>query len=336
MSVKASQHRLLSAVLWREDPKKQSLLFLAELGPVFVLIVALVIASIASPRFFSVLNLRNVASQSAVFIVLAVGMTFVITGGGIDLSIGSQVALIGVVMARWILVGEVPAALAIIMAILFGVLLGAFNGSLIAVTGIPDFIITLAGMEIFRGLALLHSGGEIWQRFPPLVRGIATNRVAGLPVAVIIAIIFVLIGVLLYQRTYYGRYTVAIGGNPRAAEVSGISRKRYKLYNYMVMGGLSGVAAILLVSRINSAQATMAMQYEIHVIAAVIMGGTSLFGGRGSISGSFVGALILAIIGNIMVLIGVDFFWRLVATGFIIIIAVALNLWRERVLRENT
>lgn len=336
MSDEVGRSRLLSAELWRSEPKKQTMIFVAELGPLFVLVVALIVATVATPRFFSLLNLRNVASQSAVFVVLAIGMTFVITGGGIDLSIGSQVALIGVIMSSWIHSAEWPIGLAILGALLLGTLIGAFNGTLIAITGIPDFIITLAGLELFRGLALLHSAGTIWDRFPSPFRSIAITRILGIPLPVIIALVFTAIGVFVYKRTHYGRYTIAIGGNPRAAEVCGISRKRYKLYNYMMMGALCGVGAVLLVSRIDSAQATMGAQYEIHVIAAVIMGGTSLFGGRGNIVGSLVGALILAIIANVLVIIGVDFFWRLVATGIIIILAVALNLWRERILRENT
>ena len=336
MKTDVGRSPLLSAERWKTQPLKQGVVLVAELGPLFVLIVVLVVATIVAPRFFSVLNLRNVAAQSAVFIVLAIGMTFVITGGGIDLSIGSQVALIGVVMASWIQSGNWPIGLAIVGAILFGMAIGAVNGLLIAITGIPDFIITLAALETVRGFALLHSAAIIWDRFPPAFRAISLTRILGIPLPVIIVIVLTLVGMLIYKRTFYGRYTIAIGGNRRAADVCGVSVKRYKFLNYVVMGGLCGVATVLMVSRIDSAQGTMASQYEIHVIAAVIMGGTSLFGGRGSVAGSFVGAVILAIIANVMILIGVDFFWRLVATGIIIILAVGLNLWRERVLREMT
>ncbi len=308
---------------------------LAQLGPFIILLIVFLGASVAVPRFLSALNLVNVAYQAAVFIVLAVGMTFVITGGGIDLSIGSQVALIAVVMSGWIHASDWPVGLAIIAAIGFGMAIGAFNGLLIALTGIPDFIITLAGLESFRGLALLHSAGKIWDRFPDSFRSIGLTRVFGLPLPVIIALVIAAIGWFVYFGTFFGRYTIAIGGNRKAAQVCGVPVRRYKALNYVLMGGLCGVAAVLLTSRIDSSQATMAEGYEIHTIASVIMGGTSLFGGRGSVVGSVVGALVLAIIANTMVLLGVNFFWRLVATGIIIVLAVGLNMWRERVLREN-
>ncbi|MEN3187029.1 MAG: ABC transporter permease [Atribacterota bacterium] len=309
--------------------------FIARIGPLFVLLVIVIIAAFFVPRFFTILNLINVIYQASIYIILAVGMTFVITGGGIDLSIGSQVALVSVVMSGLIQASNWPVGFAMGFALIMGMGLGYGNGFIITRLKIPDFIVTLATMETFRGFALVHSAGKIWFEFPASLRYIGTTRWLGLPIPAIVALIIAFIGYQIYHKSYFGRYTIAIGGNRDAAILCGIPVDKYKVYQYVLMGGLCGLAAILLTSRLNSSQATMASGYEIHTIAAVIMGGTSLRGGLGSVVGSLVGALILGIISNTMVLLGVDYFWRLVATGLIIILAVALNFWRENVIRQT-
>ena len=315
-------------------PAKSVQKLIARLGPGFVLIVVVLVAAFMVPRFFTTLNLINVLYQSSIYIVLAVGMTFVITGGGIDLSIGSQVALISVVMSGFIHAWGWPVGLAMVVAILFGMGLGAVNGLVITGLRMPDFIVTLAAMETFRGFALVHSAGKIWFDFPASFRYIGITRWAGLPIPTIVALILAAIGYYIYHKTHFGRYTIAVGGNRTAAIYCGIPVSRYKVFQYILMGGLCGLAAILITSRLDSSQATMAQGYEIHTIAAVIMGGTSLFGGSGNVAGSVVGALILGIIANTMVLLGVDYFWRLVVTGLLIVLAVGLNQWRENVMRE--
>lgn len=307
----------------------------AKLGPVVVLVILASVAAIAIPNFATRFNLVNLSYQAAIFIVLGVGMTFVITGGGIDLSIGSQVALVAVLMASWIQTYGFPVWLAVVCAILLGMALGTFNGVLIGFFRIPDFIVTLAAMETFRGLALVHSAGKIWFDFPVSLRAIGLTRILGVPFPVYLALFVAVIGGLVYHFTFFGRHTIAIGGNWEAAKLAGVATRKYKILTYTVMGALCGIGAVMYTARLDSAQATMATNYEIHVIATVIMGGTSLFGGHGSQSGTVVGALILAIIANTMVLRGVPFFWRLVATGIIIVVAVLLNMWRERVLRSE-
>ena len=298
-------------------------------GPLLILIIILIVSSVFVPSFFTTVNIINIVLQSAIYIVISIGMTFVITGGGIDLSVGSQIALISVVMAGLIQASGLPVLLAMVVALVLGVILGLVNGLLIANIKVPDFIATLATMQTFRGLALVHSAGKIWYNLPPTLRYLGKARWFGMPISAIIALIIALIASQIYGKTHFGRYTIAIGSNPNASMLAGIPVRKYKILQYTLMGFLCGIAAILLTARLDSAQATMAQGSEIHAIAAVVMGGTSLFGGKGNISGTVVGALILTIISNTMVLLGVNYFWRLVATGIIIVVAVTINSWRE-------
>lgn len=307
----------------------------AKLGPLAVLIIVFLISSVFVPRFFGFVNITNVLHQASIYIIMAIGMTFVITGGGIDLSIGAQVALNSVIMSSFILRSGWPVWAAFLFALIFGAFLGGVNGFIISRFKVPDFIMTLATMEIYRGFALVHSAGEIWFNFPESFRFLGAQRILGIPLTFYIAMVIMAICMFAYHRTYFGRYTIAIGANINSASLSGIPVVKYKMLQYVFLGVLTAIASILITSRLNSSQATMAQGYEIHVIAATIIGGTSLSGGSGSVLGAVVGALILAVIANTMVLLGVDYFWRLVATGFIILIAVALNMWRERILREK-
>lgn len=304
---------------------------IAVTGPWLILALAVALPALLLPPFLTTTNITNVMLQAAIYVPLVVGMTYVITGGGIDLSIGSQVALCGVIMAS-MLQGEVlPLWLVIILTLALGALLGAINGIVISVLKIPDFIVTLAFMEIYRGLALVHSAGHIWYGFSDAFRFIGSGRLFGVvPMSLIIVVVVTVIAGWAYQRTYFGRYSIAIGGNRESAAMAGIKVWQLKVQQYGFLGAMCGLAAILLVGRLDSAQATMATGYEIHVIAATIIGGTALFGGRGNVWGSLIGALILALIANTMILMRLDFFWRLVATGVIILVAVSLNQLRER------
>lgn len=314
-----------------KDYKKLATHTLASLGPWIMLIVVMVLPALLLPNFMNERNLVNILLQASIYIPLVIGMTFVITGGGIDLSVGSQVALVGVVMGSWLAAGDMPIWMIFVGAILMGALLGAINGAVINLLKIPDFIVTLAFMEIYRGLALVHSSGKIYHGFPEGFRALSTTRLFGVvPLSLIIVMGLVLLGAWLYRNTHFGRYTIAIGCNRESATTVGISVSRYKLLQYSFLGAMCGMASLLLMSRIDSAQATMATGYEIHVIAATIIGGTSLFGGKGNIWGALIGAIILAIIANALILANVAVFWRLVATGVVVLLAVALNQYRER------
>jgi len=302
------------------------------LGPGLILVLVVTIASLIVLCFFTINNFINIAYQASIYIPLAIGMTFVITGGGIDLSVGSQVALISVVMSQWIIEYEFAILLVIILALGLGCILGFINGFLVATLKIPDFIVTLSMMTTFRGLAFVHSGGKVWYKYPVAFRYLGTAKWFGvLPVSIITALVITIIGSFCYHSTFFGRNTVAIGSNPETAKLVGITIKKYKILQYIVIGFLAGFSAILLSSRLDSAQASMATGYEIHIIASVIIGGTALFGGHGKIWGSLVGAVILTIVSNSMVLLGIDYFWRLVATGIIVVVAVVINLLFENV-----
>lgn len=301
------------------------------LGPFIMLILAVLIPALTLDNFFTQRNIINIILQASIYIPLVIGMTFVITGGGIDLSVGAQVALVGVIVGSWLTAGTMPVWMIIVGALVLGTLLGTINGLVISWLKIPDFIVTLAFMEIWRGLALVHSSGSIWHGFPEGLRGLSTFRVLDvLPLSVFLVFALVFFGAWMYRNTHFGRYAVAIGCNRDSATTIGINVARHKVFQYGFLGLMCGIASLLLMSRIDSAQATMATGYEIHVIAATIIGGTSIFGGKGNIWGALIGALILAIIANALILANVQVFWRLVATGFVILLAVTINMYRER------
>lgn len=323
-----------NAVADGNDPKslsEVSYAWIGALGPFLMLILAIAIPAVMLDNFFTQRNIVNIILQASIYIPLVIGMTFVMTGGGIDLSVGSQVALVGVVVGSWLSAGTMPISMVLIGAVLLGTVLGMINGLVISWMKIPDFIVTLAFMEIWRGLALVHSSGTIWHGFPDALRALSVFRVFDvLPLSVFLVFALVFFGAWLYRSTHFGRYAVAIGCSRETATTAGINVDRQKVLQYGFLGAMCGVAALILMSRVDSAQATMATGYEIHVIAATIIGGTSIFGGKGNIWGALVGALVLAIIANALILANVQVFWRLVATGFVILLAVGINSYRER------
>lgn len=305
--------------------------WIGALGPFLMLILAIVIPAVMLDNFFTQRNIVNIILQASIYIPLVIGMTFVMTGGGIDLSVGSQVALVGVVVGSWLTAGAMPIWMILFGAVLLGTILGMINGLVLSWLKIPDFIVTLAFMEIWRGAALVHSSGKIWHGFPDELRALSVYRVFDvLPLSVFLVFALVFFGAWLYRSTHFGRYAVAIGCSRETATTAGINVNRQKVLQYGFLGAMCGVGALILMSRVDSAQATMATGYEIHVIAATIIGGTSIFGGKGNIWGALVGALALAIIANALILANVQVFWRLVATGFVILLAVGINSYRER------
>ena len=294
------------------------------LGPLVMILTLCLFMAFADPRFFRVQNIMIILQDASIYMVLAMGMTLVITGRGIDLSIGSITALSAVVMAMLIKDAGWNVYPAMLAAILVGLVCGFCNGFVITKLRVPDLIATLSMDLVFRGIALVLAAGVVLARFPdPLVwlgRGRAFEVV---PVAAIIGIIVLIFGIVIYRYTPLGRYAVAIGGNTEAAMLTGIDVTRHKIYQYMLLGGLAGLAGILLTGRLNAIQATAGMGLTLHTIAAVVVGGTTLFGGRGSMAGSLVGVLLLSMVVNALVLLRMDFFWQQVAAGVIIITSVA-------------
>lgn len=305
--------------------------FMETVGPFAALVILGVIFALINPRFILPINLISIVRQAAIYIILAVGMTFVITGAGIDLSIGSILAVCTVVAGSLLKDSGWPLIPVIFVTLGLGTGIGLINGLVVTRLLLPPFIATLGMMVTLRGIALVHSSGRIYYAFPAPLLALGRGMIFGvLPAPVAIAFSIVFLGYVFFAWTKFGQYCIAIGGNKEAARLAGINIYRVETLTYALMGFLAALAGIVLMGRIDSSQAIIGANMEIHTIAAVIIGGTSLFGGRGSISGSVIGAVILAVIANGLILADVSFFWQQVVTGLIIIGAVTLSILRER------
>lgn len=299
---------------------------LQKLGPVIGLLLIVVIISVMSPSFLTMNNLFNVLRQVSINALIAFGMTFVILTGGIDLSVGSILALTGAVTAGMMSGGMDP-ILAMLLGVLLGVLLGAINGLIIAKGKVAPFIATLATMTIFRGLTLVYTEGRpisgLGDSFTFQMLG--KGYIFGIPVPVITMAISFAVLYFILKKTTFGRRVYAVGGNEEASRLSGINVDRVKIYVYSLAGGLTAIASLILTSRLNSAQPTAGNMFELDAIAAVVLGGTSLTGGRGWIVGTLIGALIIGVLNNGLNLIGVSSFFQQVVKGAVILIAVLLD-----------
>lgn len=333
--------------------------FFAQYGIVLVLVVLVVSMTILSPilregqqLFLTPRNLIQVLLQAAINAIIAVGMTYVITSGGIDLSVGSIVALCGVLSAMVMrdvntfnlfgltlsLDGPIGAVMGFGVAVGVGTLCGFANGLLITRLNLSPFIATLGTMGIFRGIALVISEGRsiygFDQEFKNFFAGrIPINETLELPIAVIIAILIAVIFWFFLTQTRLGKYTIAIGGSEETARVAGISVQRHKVGLYALCGFLTGIAGALLLARLNSGDPTFGGLFELNAIAAVVMGGTRLSGGQGSISGTIVGALIISLVQNAMNIFNVPSYWQQVVIGTVIVFAVVLDQQRRRASR---
>lgn len=300
-----------------------------QLGTLSGLLGLIVVLWILTPHFLTVSNLLNVAQQATIIAIIAVGMTFVIITGGIDLSVGSVLAFAGVVMANALQSG-VTLPLALLIGLGVGLACGVINGLLITVGRLPPFIATLGMMSVARGAALMFTEGRPISGFSEGFRSIATGEILRIPAPVVIMIVVYLIAHFVLKRTKLGRYTYAIGGNEEAALLSGINVRLNKTLVYGIAGLLSGLAAILLTARLNSAQPIAGMNYELDAIAATVIGGTSLLGGEGTVSGTLIGALIMAVLRNGLNLLSVSSFFQQVVIGSVIIFAVLIDMALKR------
>ena len=298
-------------------------------GTVIGLIVLCAILWILTPYFLTISNLLNVAEQTSINAIVAVGMTFVILSGGIDLSVGSIVALAGVTLGIALRDGQ-PLALALTAASTAGVVCGLVNGLLVSQGGLPPFIVTLGTMSIARGAALLVTEGRPISGFAPSFRVLATGRVGFVPAPVIATAVVYLAAHVALTRTTFGRYVYAIGGNEEATRLSGVAVRFHKTMIYGVSGLMSAIAAVILTARLNSAQPIAGMMYELDAIAATVIGGTSLMGGDGTLGGTLVGALIMGVLRNGLNLLGVSSFLQQIVIGAVIVVAVLLDTVLKR------
>ena len=297
---------------------------LRDAGTLFGLILIFVIFGILSPVFMTAPNLLNILQQSSINACIALGMTFVIISGGIDLSVGPAAALSAVAGAT-LMVAGVPLPLALLAALGTGMLCGAFNGVLIAYAGLQPFIVTLGGLSLYRALALIFTGGNPIFGIPSEFRAFINGDLAGVPVPVLIVGAIALILWVVLNRSPLGEYILAIGGNPEAARIAGVPVARTKIIVYMLSGGLAAVAAMILMGRLGAADPTMGNLWELDAIAAAAIGGASLMGGKGSVVGTLLGAVILGSLRNGLTLMNVQAFYQLLATGIIIIVAMLID-----------
>ncbi|MCB8889339.1 ABC transporter permease [Vreelandella malpeensis] len=304
----------------------------AILAPLLALIVLFVISSLASEYFLNTRNLSNVLRQVSYTGIIAIGMTFVIIAGGIDLSVGSMLALVGVVVLYVLNTITDPfqaVILAMLAALVGGALLGLFNGLLVTRGRIAAFVVTLATMSIFRSLALYFTDAAEVSTRNPLFQGVGGGFVLGLPIPVWTFFALAVVSHVVLFHTAYGRHVCAVGANAQVARYSGIRVERVVLSTFLIAGVCVGLSAIMLTSRLNSVSPSDAGYFfELDAIAAVVIGGTALSGGRGTVWGTVIGALILGIINNMLNLTGVSPYLQGLVKGAVILLAVLLQYKR--------
>ncbi|MBX3567105.1 MAG: ABC transporter permease [Rhizobiaceae bacterium] len=296
--------------------------------PLLGLVAISVLMSLASDNFLQFSNLMNVMRQVSIIGIIAIGMTCVILTGGIDLSVGSVVALTGTIMAG-LMVGGLDPALALLAGLGVGVGFGVLNGALVAFGGMPPIIVTLATMGMARGFALMYSGGYPISGLPGWMSWFGSGRIVGIPVPVLIMLAVYLLAWVVLERTSFGRHVYAIGGNERATRLSGVKVDRVKLFVYAISGLTTAVAAVVMTSRLMSGQPSAGVGFELDAIAAVVLGGTSIMGGRGSIIGTLIGVILLGILNNGLNLMGVDPYVQGVIKGAIILLAIYIGRSRH-------
>ena len=299
-------------------------------GALVAVLVLGAMLTVASPYFLTTGNLSNILVQASVIALLAGGQTFVILTGGVDLAVGALTALAGAVAGHLMIKVGVDPYAAMLVALAIGAAVGLFNGYLVAFVGIPAFIVTLGGLTLWRGLAFDLTGGFDNAGLPDPLPFLGYGQVLGIPMPTLITGIFFVVMAFVLSSTKIGRYVYAMGSNEMGARQVGINIRRYKLGVYVISGLSCALGAIVLMARMDSSSGKMAQMFELDAIAAVILGGTSLFGGRGSIWGSLLGAVLITMIRNGMNLMEVSQFKQMMAIGAVVIVAVWIDVVRRK------
>jgi ribose/xylose/arabinose/galactoside ABC-type transport system permease subunit len=318
--------------------QKNFFYYLGILTPLIFLILLILIFSYLHPRFLHPLNIFNVMRQISITGLIALGMTFVIIVRGIDLSVGSLIALcglVGAVIAKGGLVERFSVGLdsdlanpwywALAGSVLIGLLAGTLNGVCITKLKVPAFVVTLGGLSAYRGGALIVSDGGPISGFNEAYRWIGQGKIGMVPIPVIIFFVFIVLCHIVLKYTVYGRYIYSVGGNPEAARLSGINIDLIITSTYIITGFFVGLSAFILSARLNSPEAIAGMGYELNVIAIVVVGGTSLFGGMGSILGTIIGAMLFGVLQNGLVLLNVSSYIQQIIIGIILVLAVTFD-----------
>ena len=307
--------------------------FKENLGIIVAFLVLCVFLSVfpkTSGSFFTRQNIFNVLRQISTNLFLACGMTMVIILGGIDLAVGSIIALSGCISAGCVARYNLPLPIALLMGLLVGLLVGMFNGAVISKTTIPAFIVTLATMNIAKGLAYVYTGGSPVRVVTKEWQFLGAGYVGIFPTPVVILVIVLIITAIIMNKTKMGRHMYAVGGNQQAAEFSGIKVEKVKFFVHAFSGLMAGLAGIVLASRMYSGQPTAGDGAEMDAIAAVVVGGTSMAGGSGKIGGTIIGGLIIGVLNNGLNLLNVNSFWQYVVKGVVILLAVFLDYFRNK------
>jgi Ribose/xylose/arabinose/galactoside ABC-type transport systems, permease components len=294
------------------------------INQLLALVLLCIVLSFLSERFLTFSNFLNIFKQSSVLAILAIGMTFVILTGGIDLSVGSILALVGVITAS-LLAGGHNMMVAIMVGLIVGLVFGLANGFFVSFFDLPPFIVTLATMAIARGFTLVYTSGYPISTLPETFDYLGMGKIAGFPFIILLTLVTFILFYFLLTKTSFGKYIYAVGDNKNAAILSGINVNLVLLLVYSICGLLSGFSGILLTSRLGSAQPTAGFGYELDAIACVVLGGTNLFGGRGSLIGTMIGVLIIGVITNGLNLLGVSSFIQQIIKGVILLLAILFS-----------
>lgn len=293
-----------------------------EFAIFLVLVVLVIIFSILSPQFFKVKNFFNITKQIATLGICSVGFTFVLITGGIDLSLGYQISLINILCAYMMTKLGVPWVLAILLSLLLGTMIGFLNGFIITKTGVAPLIVTLSMMTILNGLSYLISKGLPIFGFPSEFSLLGQGSIGPVPISLLFMVAILLLGVFILNKTFYGRYFYAIGSNEEAAQLSGVNTGRVRILVYSLCGFFTAIGAVLMLSRLNSAQSATGSGFEFNVLTACVLGGVSSSGGKGTMLGAFIGVLIVGVLDNGLLLLNVSEYIQLVIKGVILLAAV--------------
>lgn len=299
-------------------------LSLRDAGTLIGLIIIIAIFGLLVPDFLSQRNLVNILQQSSINACVALGMTLVIISGGIDLSVGPTAAIAAVITAA-LLVSGTPIPLAILAGLGIGVICGLVNGVLVAYIGLQPFIVTLGTLSTYRAIALIYTGGNPVFGLPPEFRSLFNGSVAGIPNSVLMVAVVAILAWVLLKKTPLGEYLLAVGGNEEAAYVAGVPIAITKITAYVISGALAALASMILIGRLGAAEPILGNLWELDAIAAAAIGGASLMGGKGSVVGTLLGAIILGSMRNGLTLMNVQAFYQLLATGLIILVAMMID-----------
>lgn len=298
-------------------------------GTLLFLLLLMLVFSLSSPTFLTLKNLTNVLRQISIVGICTVGMTMIILSGGIDLSVGSTVALTGIILAK-LLVAGLPLPPAILITLMTGTFLGFLNALLINHIDIPPLIATLGTISVYRGLTYIITGGVAVHGFPDRFRVIGQGYLGFMPLPVIIQLAIYAIGFYILYRTALGRYIYGVGSSEKVSYLSGVDVKKVKYFVYTFSGFLGGLAGVVMLSRLNSGLPNTATGFELDVVTAVVLGGISITGGEGRLERSILGCLIIGVLSNGMILLGIPEFYQMLAKGVVLIAAVGIDTSMRR------